>query len=147
MEHANFVFELHLTCLRESEIQGLNDADLLSTPRILPLPNSLGPRLLRTAGPLSLPLPISFTLLRLPTFHICEPHLDLFFIFLALLLHFFLLQHSLPPSRSPPCLALNVFLSFGRLLRVQPLYEITKRWWTLFPSRVRINILNSEGAN
>jgi hypothetical protein len=57
------------------------------------------------------------------------------------------LQHSLPPFRSPPCLALNVFLSFGRLLRVQPLYEITKRWWTLFPSRVRINILNSEGAN
>ena len=147
MEHANFVFELHLICHRESEMRRLNDTDLLSAPRILPLSNSLGPRLLRTACPLSLPLPISFTLLRLPTFHICEPLLDLFFIFLALLLHFFLLQHSLPPFRSPPCLALNVFLSFGRLLRVQPLYEITKRWWTLFPSRVRINILNSEGAN
>src|SRR6185369_14289225 len=104
-------------------------------------------RLLRTAGPLSLSLPISFTLLRLPTFHVCKPLLDLFFIFLALLLYFFLLQHSLPPFRSPPCFTLNVFLSFGRLLRVQPLYEITKRWWTLFPSRVRINLLNSEGAN
>src|SRR6185437_4845531 len=146
MEHANIMFELDLTCLREYEIRTLNDSDLLSAPKILPLPNSLGPRLLRTAGPLSLPLPISFTLLRLPTFHICEPLLDLFFIFLALLLHFFLSQHSLPPFRSPLCFVLNVFLSFGRLLRVQPLYEITKRWWTLFPSRVRINLLNSEGA-
>ena len=147
MEHANVVFELDQTCLREYEIRTLNDTDLLSAPRILPLPNSLGPRLLRTAGPLSLPLSISFTLLRLLTFHICEPLLDLFFIFLALLLHFFLLQHSLPPFRSPPCFAFNVFLSFGRLLRVQPLYEITKRWRTLFPSRVRINLLNSEGAS
>ena len=139
MEHANVVFHLDLTCLREYEIRILNDTYLLSAPSILPLPNSLRPRLLRTAGPLSLPLPISSTLLRLPTFHICESLLDLFFIFLALLLHFFLLQHSLLPFRSPPCFALNVFLSFGRLLRVQPLYEITKRWWTLFPSRVRFN--------
>ena len=146
MEHANVVFHLDLTCLREYEIRTLHDSHLLSAPRILPLPNSLGPRLLRTAGPLSLPLPISFTLLRLPTFHICEPLLDLFFIFLALL-HFFRLQHSLPPFRSPPCFALNVFLSFGGLLRVQPLYEITKRWWTLFPCRVRFNLLYSEGAN
>ena len=82
MEHANIMFEVDLTCLREYEIRTLNDSDLLSAPGILPLPNSLGPRLLRTAGPLSLPLPISFTLLRLPTFHICEPLLDLFFIFL-----------------------------------------------------------------
>ena len=89
MEHANVVFELDLTCLREYEIRILNDSDLLSAPMILPLPNSLGPRLLRTAGPLSLPLPISFTLLRLLMFHICEPLLDLFFIFLPLLLHFF----------------------------------------------------------
>ena len=111
MEHVNVVFELGLTCLREYEIRTLNDSDLLSAPRILPLLNSLGPRLLRTADPLSLSLHISFTLLRLPTFHICEPLLDLFFIFLALLLHFFLLQHSLPPFRSPPCFALNVFLS------------------------------------
>ena len=147
MEHANVVFHLDLTCLREYEIRTLHDSHLLSAPRILPLPNSLGPRLLRTAGPLSLPLPISFTLLRLPTFHICEPLLDLFFIFLALLLYFFLLQHSLPPFRSPPCFAFNVFLSFDRLLRVQPLYEITKRWWTLLPSRVRFNLLYSEGAN
>ena len=100
MEHANVVFHLDLTCLREYEIRTLHDSHLLSAPRILPLPNSLGSRLLRTAGPLSLPLPISFTLLRLPTFHICEHLLDLFFIFLALLLHFFLLQHSLPPFRS-----------------------------------------------
>src|SRR6185312_5415067 len=128
MKHANVVFHLDLTYLREYEIRTLHDSHLLSAPMILPLPNSLGPRLLRTAGPLSLPLPISFTLLRLPTFHICEPLRDLFFIFLALLLYFFLLQHSLPP-----CFALNVFLSFGRLLLVQPLYEITKRWWTLFP--------------
>ena len=147
MEHANIVFELDLTCLREYEIRILNESDLLSAPRILPLPNSLGPRLLRMAGPLSLPLPFSFTLLHLLTFHICKPLLDLFLIFLALLLHFFLLQHSLPPFCSPPCFALNVFLSFGRLLRIQPLYEITKRWWTLFPSRVRINLLNSEGTN
>ena len=70
MEQANVVFHQDLTCLMEYEIQTLNDSDLLSAPRILPLPNSLGPRLLRTAGPLSLPLPISFTLLRLPTFHI-----------------------------------------------------------------------------
>src|SRR6185436_2346639 len=132
MEHANVVFYLYLTCLREYEIRTLHDSHLLSAPRILPLPNSLGPRLLRTAGPLSLPLPISFTLLRLPTFHICEPLLDLFFIFLALLLYFFLLQHSLPPFRSPPCFAVHVFLNFGRLLCVQQLYDITKRWWTLF---------------
>ena len=70
MEHANVVFELHLTCLRESEMGRLNDTNLLSAPRMLPLPNSLGPHLFRTAGPLSLPLPISFTLLRLPMFHI-----------------------------------------------------------------------------
>ena len=88
MEHANVMFHLDLTCLREYEIRTLNDSDLLSAPKILPLLNSLGPRLLRTADPLSLSLPISFTLLRLPTFHICEPLLDLFFIFLALLLHF-----------------------------------------------------------
>src|SRR6185436_18261647 len=88
MEHANVVFYLYLTCLREYEIRTLHDSHLLSAPRILPLPNSLGPCLLRTAGPLSLPLPISFTLLRLPTFHICEPLLNVFFIFLALLLHF-----------------------------------------------------------
>ena len=147
MEHANVVFHLDLTCLMEYEIRTLNDSDLLSAPRILPLPNSLGPRLLRTAGPLSLPLPISFTLLRLPTFHICEPLLDLFFIFLALLLYFFFLQHSLPPFCSPPCFVLNVLLSFRGLLRVQPLYEITKRWWTLFPSRVRFKLLYSKGAN
>ena len=73
MEHANVVFHLDLTCLRESEMRRLNGADLLSTPRILPLHNSLGPRLLHTAGPLSLPLPISFTLLRLPTFHLASP--------------------------------------------------------------------------
>ena len=89
MEHANVVFHLDLTCLKEYEIRTLHDSHLLSAPRILPLPNSLGPRLLRMAGPLSLPLPICFTLLRLPTFHIREPLLDLFFIFLALLLHFF----------------------------------------------------------
>ena len=147
IEHANIMFEIDLTCLREYEIRTLNDSDLLSAPRILPLPNSLGPRLLHTAGPLSLPLPFSFTILLLPTFHICEPLLDLLFIFLTLLLHFFLLQHSLPPFRSTPCFALNVFLSFGRLLRVQPLYEITKRWWTLLPSRVRFNLMYSEGAN
>ena len=88
IEHANVVFHLDLTCLREYEIRTSKDSDLLSAPRILHLPNSLGPRLLRTAGSLSLHLPISFTLLRLPTFHICEPLLDLFFIFLALLLHF-----------------------------------------------------------
>ena len=147
MEHANIVFHLDLTCLMKYEIRTLNDSDLMSASMILPLPNSLGPRLLRTASPLSLPLPISFTLLRMPTFHICEPLLDLFFIFLALLLYFFLLQHSLPPFRSPPCFAVNVFLNFGRLLRVQPLYEITKRWLTLFSSRVRFNLLYSEGAN
>ena len=73
MEHANVVLHLDLTCLREYEIRTLHDIHLLSAPRILPLPNSLGSRLLRTAGPLSLPLPISFTLLRLPTFHFCEP--------------------------------------------------------------------------
>ena len=71
MEHTNVVFHLDLTCLKEYEIRTLNDSDLLSAPRILPLPNSLGPRLLRTAGPLSLPLPISFTFLCLVTFHFC----------------------------------------------------------------------------
>ena len=146
MEHANVVFHLDLTCLREYEIRTLHDSHLLSAPRILPLPNSLGPRLLRTAGPLSLPLPISFTLLRLPMFHVCEPLLDLFFVFLALLLYFFPLAAFAATFPQPILLALNVFLSFGRLLRVQPLYEITKRW-TLFPGRVRINLLNSEGAN
>ena len=70
MEHANVVLHLDLTCLREYEIRTLHDIHLLSAPRIHPLPNSLGPRLLRTTGPLSLPLPISFTLLRLPAFHI-----------------------------------------------------------------------------
>ena len=76
MEHANVVFHLDLTYIRKYEIRTLHDSHLLSAPRILPLPNSLGSRLLRTAGPLSLPLPISFTLLRLPTFHFCEPLLD-----------------------------------------------------------------------
>ena len=90
MEHANVVFHLYLTCLIEYEIRTLNDSDLLSAPTILPLPNSLGPRLLRTTGSLSLPFSISFTLLRLPMFHICEPLLDLFLIFLTLVLHFFL---------------------------------------------------------
>ena len=42
MQHANVVFHLDLTCLMEYEIQTLNDSDLLSASRILPLPNSLG---------------------------------------------------------------------------------------------------------
>ena len=39
MEHANVVFHLDLTCLREYEIRTLHDIHLLSAPRILPLPN------------------------------------------------------------------------------------------------------------
>ena len=100
MEHANVVFELHLTCPRESEMRRLNDTDLLSAPRILRLPISLGPRLLRTVGPLSLPLPISFMFLRLPMFHIYEPLLDLFLIFLRC--HLSAAQLA---SRSTCCLA------------------------------------------
>ena len=118
MQHGNLVLELHLTCLRESEMWRLNDTDLLSAPRILPLPNSLGPRLLRTAGPLSLLLPVSFTCLCLLTFHFCNPLPDIFLVFLAFLLHLFLVQHSLPPFCSPPSFLFNVILSFLRLLGV-----------------------------
>ena len=143
----NLVLCLNLTRLRKCKLPGLRGGALLRAPGIFSFSNSFRPCFLSTPGPLSLPLPISFTFLCLLPFNFCKPLPNIFLVFLALLLHLFLMQHSLPPFRSPPCFALNVFLSFGRLLRVQPLYEITKRWWTLFPSRVRINILNSEGAN
>ena len=123
MQHGNLVFELHLTCFRESEMSGLNGGDLLSALKILHLPNSIRPHLLCMACPLSLPLPTSFTLLRLLTLHLYNPLPDLLLVFLALLLLLFLVKHSLPPFRSPPRFALNVFLSFLRLLCVQPLHE------------------------
>ena len=40
---------------------GLHDTTLLSAPRIFALPNCFGPGFLRTACPLSLSLPVSFT--------------------------------------------------------------------------------------
>ena len=88
---------------------GLHDGALLSAPGIFSLPNSFRPCFLSTAGPLSLPLPVSFTFFCLLTFHFCNPLLNLFPIFLALLYLFFM-QHSLPPLCSPPCLTLHVVL-------------------------------------
>src|SRR6185437_9173786 len=97
---------------------GLHGGALLSGPGIFSLPNSFRPYFLTTAGPLSLPPPISFTFLCLLTFHFCNPLLNLFPVFLALLLHLFFMQHSLPPLCSPPCLTLHVVLILLRLLGV-----------------------------
>ena len=118
VQHDNRMLYLNLTCLRECKLPGLHGGALLSAPGIFPLPNSLGPCFLSMAGPLSLLLPISFTCLRLLTFHFCNPLPDIFLVFLALLLHLFLAQHSLPPFCSPPCFAFNVILSLLRLLGV-----------------------------
>ena len=118
VQHDNRVLYLNLTCLRECKLPGLHGGALLSAPGIFPLPNSFGPCFLSTADPLSLPLPVSFTLLRLVTFHFFNSLLDIFLVFLALLLHLFFVQHSLPLLCSPPCLTLNVVLILLRLLGV-----------------------------
>src|SRR6185312_4515451 len=97
---------------------GLHGDALLSAPGIFSLPNSFRPCFLSTAGPLSLPLPVSFTFLCLLTFYFCNPLLNLFLMFLALLLHLFFMQHSLPPLCSSPYLTLNVVLILLRLLGV-----------------------------
>src|SRR6185437_5583150 len=97
---------------------GLHGGALMSAPGIFSLHNSFRPCFLSTAGPLSLPLPISFTFLCLLTFHFCNLLLNLFLVFLVLLLHLFFMQHSLPPLCSPPCLTLHVVLILLRLLGV-----------------------------
>src|SRR6185436_7989164 len=107
-----------VTCLREFKLRRLHGGALLSAPGIFPLSNIFGPCFLSTADPLSLLLPVSFTCLRLLTFHFCNPLPDIFLVFLALLLHLFLVQHSLPPFCSPPCFAFNMILSRLRLLGV-----------------------------
>src|SRR6185437_241197 len=97
---------------------GLHGGALLSAPGIFSLPNSFRPCFFSTADPLSLPLPISFTFLCLLTFHFCNPLLNLFLVFLALLLHLFFMQHLLPSLCSPHCLTLHVVLILLRLLGV-----------------------------
>ena len=57
---------------------GLYVGALLSALGIFSLPNSFMPCFLSTAGPLSLPLPVSFTFFCLLTFHFCNPLLNLF---------------------------------------------------------------------
>src|SRR6185437_6534613 len=108
----------NLTCLRKCKMPELHGGALLIAPGIFSLPNSFRPCFLSTAGPLSLPLPISFTFLCLLTFHFCNSLLNLFLVFLALLLHLFFMQHSLPPLCSPPYLTLHVVLILLRLLGV-----------------------------
>ena len=141
----NFLLHLNLPCLRECKMLGLYGTTLLSAPRIFALSNCFGPGFLRMASPLSLSLPVSFTFCRRLTIHLLYPLADLFLIFLALLLLLFLLHHSLPTFRSPPCLLFNIVLSLLRLLGVEPLHKITKRRRSLCPAKIRI-ITKSKGA-
>ena len=61
---------------------------------------------------------VSLQFFCLLTFHFCNPLLNLFLVFLALLLHLFFMQYSLPPLCSPPYLMLHVVLILLRLLGV-----------------------------
>src|SRR4026209_1992429 len=117
---------------------GLHGTTLLSAPRIFALPNCFGPGFLRTACPLSLSLPVSFTFGRRLTIHLLHPLADLFLLFLALLLLLFLVLHSAPTFYSPPCLLFHKVLCLLRLHSVEPLHKITKRRRRLCPTKARI---------
>src|SRR4029079_12051853 len=92
----NFLLHLNLPCLMECKMPGLHGTTLLSAPRIFALPNCFGPGFLRTACPLSLSLPVSFTFGRRLTIHLLHPLADLFLLFVALLLLLLLVVHSAP---------------------------------------------------
>ena len=118
VQHDNLVLCLNLTHLRKCKLPGLRGGALLRAPGIFSLSNSFRPYFLCTPGPLSLPLPISFTFLCLLPFNFCKPLPNIFLVFLALLLHLFLVLHSPPPFCNPPCFTLNVVLVLLRLLGV-----------------------------
>src|SRR6185437_3496778 len=120
------------------KIPGLHGTTLLSAPRIFTLANCFGPGFLRTTCPLSLSLPVSFTFCRRLTIHLLHPLTDIFLLFLALLLLLFLMLHSMPTFRSPPCLLFHKVLCLLRLHSVEPLHKITKRRRRLCPTKVRI---------
>ena len=69
----NFLLHLNLPCLMECKMPGLHGTTLLSAPRIFALPNCFGPGFLRTAYPLSLSLPVSFTFRCRLTIHLLHP--------------------------------------------------------------------------
>jgi len=89
IEHGNLMLELDLTCRRELEKLRLSPSTSLSASGILPLPNGLWPRFLRTSCPLLLSLSVRLTLLHLLMFHCLNPLMDLFLVFLVLFFHFF----------------------------------------------------------
>src|SRR6185312_17125661 len=98
----NFLLHLNLPCLMECKMPRLHGTTLLSAPRIFALSNCFRPGFLRTACPLSLSLPVSFTFHRRLTIHLLHPLADLFLLFLTLLLLLFLVLHSAPTFCSPP---------------------------------------------
>ena len=122
----NFLLHLNLPCLRECKIPGLHGTTLLSAPWIFALPNCFEPGFLCTACPLSLSLPVSFTVGHL-TILLLPPLADLFLLFLALLLLLFLVLHSVPTFCIPPCLLFHKVLFLLRLHGVEPLHKIRKR--------------------
>src|SRR6185369_8297459 len=134
----NFLLHLNLPCLMEYKMSGLHDTTLLSAPRIFALPNCFGPGFLRTACPLSLSLPVSFTFGRRLTIHLLHPLADLFLLFVALLLLLFLVLHSAPTFYSPPCLLFHKIFCLLRLHGVESLHKIIKRRRRLCPTQVRI---------
>ena len=134
----NFLLHLNLPCLMECKMPGLHCTTLLSAPKTFALPNCFGPGFLRTACPLSLSLPVSFTFGRRLTIHLLHPLADLFLLFLALLLLLFLVLHSAPTFCSPPCLLFHKVLCLLRLHDVEPLHKIKKRRRRLCPTKVRI---------
>ena len=135
----NFLLHLNLPCLRKCKMPRLHGTSLLSAPRIFALSNCFGPGFIRTACPLSLSLPVSFTFRRRLTIHLLHPLTDIFLLFLALLLLLFLVLHSAPTFCSPPYLFHKVFCLL-RLHGVEPLHKITKRRRRLYPTKVRIII-------
>ena len=134
----SFLLHLNLPCLMECKMPGLHGITLLSAPMIFSLPNCFGPVFLRTACPLSLYLPVSFTFRRHLTIHLLHPLVDLFLLFLALLLLLFLVLHSAPTFCSPSCLLFHKALCLLRLHGDEPLHKITKRRRRLCPTKVRI---------
>ena len=134
----NYLLHLNLPFLRECKMSGLHGTTLLSAPRIFALPNCFGPGFLRTACPLSLSLPISFTFRHRLTIHLLHPLADLFLLFLALLLLLFLVLHSAPTFCSPSCLLFHKVLCLLQLHGVEPLHKITMRRRRLCRTKVRI---------
>src|SRR6185436_1659143 len=106
----NFLLHLNLPFFMECKMLGLHGTTLLSAPRIFALPNYFGPGFLRTACPLLLSLPVSFTFRRRLTIQLLHPLADLFLLFPALLLLLFLVLHSAPTFCSPLCLLFHKVL-------------------------------------